>query len=297
LLAGHNPYDPENMSLGELAVYPPLPIVMAAPFAAVGLDVRYANVACDLLAAWLLYVAARRRERPLLGALIAGTYLNLPGVPFMLKNAWFEPMLAVLLAGGITLADRGHRLGNVILGLGLTGKQFCLPLLFPLWRAFRGRRVSLLAGVGLATILVIVPFFLWAPANFLNGVLYLHLAIPPDLDSLTLRSAAHHLLGMTIPGWLAAGLTVLLIGCVACQTPVRGGGAGLWMGTTLLIFCLLFIKGYFNYFYLCSYLFLLGLAALAPEGVPAALREPSPTPVRNKLPLPSSRTASEAAVK
>jgi len=32
LLAGHNPYVPENMSQGTLAVYPLLPIVIAAPF-------------------------------------------------------------------------------------------------------------------------------------------------------------------------------------------------------------------------------------------------------------------------
>lgn len=282
LLAGHNPYVPENMSQGALAVYPPLPIVMAAPFSAVGLDVRYANVVCDLLAAWLLYGMARRRGRPLLGALIAGTYLNLPSVPFMLKNAWFEPMLAALLASGISLADRGNRFGNLLLGLGLTSKQFGLPLLFPLWRAFRGRRKFLLVGVGLAIALVIVPFFLWSPANFLNAVVSLHLAIAPDLESLTLRSAAHHLFGVAIPGWLAAGLTFLLIGCVAWRTPVKVGGAGLWMGTTLLIFCLLFVKGYFNYFYLCSYLFMLGLTAITPEGSPAAFREPIPSAEQNE---------------
>jgi glycosyl transferase family 87 len=270
LLTGHNPYVPENMSQGALAVYPPLPIVLAAPFTALGLDVRYANVICDIAAAWLLYAMARRRGQPVLGALIAGTYLNLPSVPFMLKNAWFEPMLAVLLAGGIWLADRGNRLGNVLLGLGLTGKQFGLPLLFPLWRACRGRRKFLLAGVGLAITLVIIPFLLWSPASFLNAVLYQHLAIAPDFDSLTLRSAAHHLFGVTVPGWLAGGLAFLLIGCVAWRTPVKVGAAGLWMGTTLLIFALLYIKGYFNYFYLCSYLFMLGLTAIPPEGPPAA---------------------------
>jgi hypothetical protein len=277
LLAGHNPYVPENMSQGALAVYPPLPIVLAAPFTVLGLDVRYANVVCDIVAAWFLYAMARRRGQPLLGALIAGTYLNLPSVPFMLKNAWFEPMLAVFLAGGISLADRGNRLGNVLLGLGLTGKQFGLPLLFPLWRACRGRRKFLLAGVGLAIALVIVPFFLWSPANFLNAVLYQHLAIAPDFDSLTLRSAAHHLLGVTIPGWLAGGLAFLLIGCVAWRTPMKVGAAGLWMGTTLLIFSLLYIKGYFNYFYLCSYLFMLGLTAITPEGSPAAPNQSSLT--------------------
>jgi hypothetical protein len=277
LLEGRNPYVPANMSQGALAVYPPLPIVMAAPFALGGLDVRLANVVCDLLAALLLYRTARRMNGPVLGALVAGTYLHLPGVPFMLKYAWFEPMLALLLAGGLFLLRKGNRLGHLLLGLGLTGKQFGLPLLLPLWSALRGQRRPFLIGVGLAAALVILPFFLWSPADFLNGVLYLHLAIGPDFDSLTLRSAASHLLGLTIPGWLAAGSTLGLIGWVSWRAPVTRNGLGLWLGTVLLTFCLLFVKGYFNYFYLCSYLFLLGLAELAPEGERAVPGETAPT--------------------
>jgi hypothetical protein len=273
LLEGHNPYVPENMSQGALAVYPPLPILMTVPFSAVGLDVRYANVVCDLLAAWLLYVMARRRGRPLLGALIAGTYLNLPAAPFMIKHAWYEPMLAALLAGGIALAERGNRLGNLLLGLGLTGKQFGPPMLLPLWRTFRDGRRPLLVGVGLAAGLLIVPFFLWSPADFLNATVYLHLAIPPDLDSLTLRSIAYHFLGVSLSGVVAGGLTLLLTCWVAWRTPVQREGTGLWMGTALLIFCLFYIKGYFNYFYLCSYLFLLGLTGLAPPGSAGTSRE------------------------
>ncbi|MGH7173167.1 MAG: glycosyltransferase family 87 protein [Gemmataceae bacterium] len=273
LLEGRNPYMPANMSQGELAVYPPLPILMTAPFALGSLDVRYANVVCYLLAALLLYCIARRLHRPGLGILVAGTYLNLPGVPFMFTYAWFEPMLAVLLAGGLFLLRKGNRLGHLMLAMALTGKQFGLPLFLPLWRALRGQRRSFLAGVGLAAALVILPFFLWSPTDFLNGVLYLHLAIGPDLHSLTLRSAAHHLLGLTIPGWFAAAATLVLISWVSWRAPLTRNGLGLWMATVLLTFCLLFVKGYFNYFYLCSFLFLLGLAELAPEGETAILGE------------------------
>ena len=276
LLEGRNPYVPANMSQGALAVYPPLPILMTAPFALGGLDVRYANVVCDLLAALVLYCTARRMNGPVLGALVAGTYLHLPGVPFLFKYAWFEPMLALLLAGGLFLARKGNRLGHLLLGLGLTGKQFGLPLFLPLWRALRGQRRPFLLGVGLATALVILPFFLWSPADFLNGVLYLHLAIGPDLDSLTLRSAAYHLLGLTIPGWFAAGATLGLTCWVSWRAPVTRNGLGLWLGTVLLTFCLLFVKGYFNYFYLCSFLFLLGLAELAPEGERAMRGDTAP---------------------
>src|SRR5207253_1580103 len=94
LLEGKNPYAAEYQSpygterarrkgVGhspetQPAAYPPLPILFALPLRAVGItDVRWANVACDLLAAWMLLAVGRRRGRPLLGAIAAGAYLHL----------------------------------------------------------------------------------------------------------------------------------------------------------------------------------------------------------------------------
>jgi hypothetical protein len=134
----------------------------------------------------------------------------------------------------------------------------------------------LLVGVGVAAAVVVLPFFLWSPANFLDAVIRLHLAIGPDVQSLTARSAVHHFLGLTLPSWLALASTVLLTGWVAWRTPAGERGIGLWLGTTLLIFSLFFVKGYFNYFYLCSYLFLLGVAALNPNGESAVAVQAPP---------------------
>jgi hypothetical protein len=269
LLAGNNPYTPEQGPLVGLATYPPLPVLLTLPFAALGLDVRLANVVGDLVAALVIYRVARRAGRPLPGALLAGAYLNLPGVPFMLTNAWYEPMLACLLGGGLLLAESGTWGSPLLLGLGLTGKQFGLPLAMPLWGACRGRRAAYLAGIAAAGTLVILPFFLWSPRAFLDAVVYFHLAIGPDVNSLTFRSALSRHLGIMVPGWLAALVTLVLLIWVARRVPERGSRSALWMGTALLVFCLFFVKGYFNYFYLCNYLFLLGLAALDPEGEPA----------------------------
>jgi hypothetical protein len=279
LLAGANPYAPTEPLLDGLAAYPPLPILMVLPFSAAGVDVRYCNVICDLIAAGVLYLAARRAGRPLLGALAAGTYLNLPGVPFMLENAWYEPMLAALVGGGLLLSERRAWIGHLLIGLGVTGKQFGLPLVLPWWAASRGRRVPMLAGLGLAVLLVIVPFFLWSPRQFIDVVLTYHLAIGPDVGSLTARSITHRLTGAILPGWLASAITLLATCWIAYRTPQKGSCAALWLGAALLVFCLFYVKGYFNYFYLCNYLFLLGLAALPPEGEAAALTAPQPASI------------------
>lgn len=286
LLEGANPYAPTAPLLIGLAAYPPLPILMVLPFSAVGLDARLCNVLCDLIAAGVLYLAARRAGRPLLGALIAGTYLNLPGVPFMLENAWYEPMLAALVGGGLLLAERRAWIGHLLVGLGVTGKQFGLPLVLPWWMASRGRRGPMLVGLGLAVGLVIVPFFLWSPRQFLDVVLHYHLAIGPDVGSLTARSITHKLTGLTLPGWLASVITLLGTVWIAYRTPSKGSRTAVWMGATLLLFCMFYVKGYFNYFYLCNYLFLLGLASLPPEGETVAQSVAEPASV---LSFPSRR--------
>jgi hypothetical protein len=266
LLHGHNPYTANYNLPSDLATYPPLPIMLCLPFSGAGLDVRYANVACDVVAAIVLYLCARRQGQHVLGALLAAAYLNLPGVPFMIINAWFEPMLAALLGAGIFLLGRSNYFGNILLGLGLTGKQFGLVMFAPVWSAQPGARGSLFLGIGLATAAIILPFLIASPPDFLDSVLYFHLKTAPDLRSLTLRSAVHDILGLTVPGWLAAVITLALTGWVAWRARTHRDAIGLWMGTVLMIFSLFYVKGYFNYYYLSSYLLLLGLAALRPEG-------------------------------
>src|SRR5262249_24928008 len=116
--------------------------------------------------------------------------------------------------------------------------------------------------------LLVVPFFLWDPAAFLDIVLIKHLGRKEMFDSITLASGAHNLLGIDLPRRLLLGAAVLLIAWVTWKTPERIPAAALWMGTALLTFCLFHTQGYFNYFYLCQFLMLLGIADLIPEGEP-----------------------------
>jgi hypothetical protein len=244
------------------AAYPPLPILLALPCSATGVDVRHANGACELLAALALFLTAQWRQRPLVGALLAALYLNLPRAPLLAEQAWYEPMLAALLGWGLLLAERGHRAGYVLVGLGLTGKQFGVPLLPPLWQACRRHRCRLLLGIGVAGAVVLLPFFLWSPSAFLSIVLFKHLQGRVVLQTLTFHAALDDLLDLAVPRKLLLAAAGMLIAGITWRTPRTGAGAALWMGTALLVFCLCHQTGNFNYFYLCEYLLLLGVAGL-----------------------------------
>jgi hypothetical protein len=257
-----NPYDFPPHDYDALPAYPPLPFVVALPFRVAGVDVRYANVVCDLAAAWFLLGIAWNRGAALFGSLAAGTYLLFPRAPFLIEQAWYEPMLAATLGGGWWLLDRGWRLGYVLLGLGLTGKQYGVALLPPLAKALWPHRLGLLAGLAIAAAVMLLPFFLWGPEAFLQVILLRQLQRPVMDNGLTLLNGAQLLLGRSLPHWAMTGLAVVVIGWLTWRTPMKGAGAGLWLGTALLTFCLCHVQAYYNYFYLCQYLLLLGLAGL-----------------------------------
>jgi hypothetical protein len=271
VLHGENPYAAEytNVYAGEptklrLASYPPQPLLLALPFSAAGLDVRWANVACDLAAALVLFLVARSHGSPLLGALAAGAYLHLPRTPFLIEQAWYEPMLAAALGVGLLLAGRGRRLGFVVLAFGLAGKQYGVALLPPLWRAWRRQTRLLLFGISVVLGGVFLPFFLWAPSDFLDVVLLRHLRAG-NSGGLTLQAALHDVFGASLPRPVLLLAAVALIGLVTWRTPRTDScptGSALWAGAALLIFFVFHQAGFFNYYHLCMYLILLGATAL-----------------------------------
>jgi hypothetical protein len=241
--------------------YPPLPILLTLPFRLLGWDARGANVVGDLLAALALFLAARGAGNRLTGALLAGTFLFLPQTPFRIEQAWYEPMLAALLGWGLYRAQQGRsRLSCVLLALGVSAKQYGLVLLPVLGRGRRDAWPTLLLALLGVVVVVFLPFLVWGPEDFLSIVLLKHLARPAQFNSLTIQTAAYDLLGVVWPRWLTLLPGGALIGWIVWRTPPGGTVVALWLGAALLVFCLCHTQAYFNYFYLCQYLWLLGIA-------------------------------------
>jgi hypothetical protein len=261
--------------------YPPLPIVIALPIRALGFDVRAANIGCDVLAAFALFAAACRRGNPFMGLCIAAIYLNLPGVPYLVEQSWYEPMLAALLGTGLLLSERASRVGRVLLALGITGKQFGILFLPSLLRGFRRSWRAVLLTTIIVGLALCLPFLIWNPRWFAELVVWRHLQRPTEFDSSTLFGLAHRRFGWEMPRILGWTVACLFVGCISWRTPEKGTGIALWMGTSLLGFLLCNPVAHANYFYLAEYLILLGAAGLAitPEhlALAATFRPPACT--------------------
>ncbi|MBX9580214.1 MAG: hypothetical protein K2X87_07880 [Gemmataceae bacterium] len=248
----------------DLPTYPPLPVYLSLPFAAAGLDVRYADVCCDLLAAAMIAAAGYTVRNRAVGVVAAGVYLGYPLAARILEQGWYEPMPAALFGAGLVLTQRGHRVGGLLLGFGLVGKQFGLVIAPACFVACRRSWRPLVVGTAAAAALCLGVFLVWDAEPFLDIILFGHARMGPRPDSLTVTSLFIHEFGVVPPRPLLWAGMLTMLGWAVARTPRTPipGAAG--MGVALLAFCLFNLQANYNYFYLVSYLLLLGLVGLAP---------------------------------
>ncbi|MBX9624954.1 MAG: hypothetical protein K2X82_14200 [Gemmataceae bacterium] len=253
-----------------LATYPPLPVYLSLPFAAAGLDVRYADVLCDVLAAGMVAAAGAAARNRAVGVVAAGAYLGYPFAARVVEQGWYEPMLAALFGAGLVLLKRGYRTGGLLLGLGLVGKQFGLFLAPACLAACRRSWRPVVVGTAAAAALCLGVFLVWDARAFLEIILFGHARMGPRPDSLTVTSLFIQEFGVVPPKAVLWAGMLAVVGWATARTPSDpiAGAAG--MGLALLAFCLFNLQANYNYFLLVNYLLLFGLVGLAPASAGSA---------------------------
>jgi hypothetical protein len=216
-------------------------------------------------------------------AAAAGTALVLlaPGTLTQVDQAWTEPLLWTGLVWWAVLVRRGHAWWAVLpLALACASKQH-LVLLLPvllLWRPFGWRRTL---ATGAAAGLLVAPWFVASPADFLHDTLTLLLTFHPIVFANTLYLLALNTYGVTLP-FAVTGLAVLgtLGACCWAVWRRQPDLAGLlrWLALLLLVANLVNKQAFYNQFWLVGAVVVASLVAqetrqLAPE---SRAQEPAP---------------------
>lgn len=273
--------------------YLPWTAVLLAPGRWLGGDVRWALLAWTLVAVVGVWWLARpvmgtgHAHRPAGGAAPAGggqpgtegrttdqgwqwraagaasLVLLAPGTLTQVDQAWTEPLLLAGLVWWAVLVHRGHAWWAVVpLALACASKQH-LALLLPvllLWRPFGARRT--LATGALAAVLV-APWFLAGPAEFLQDTVILLVSFHAILFANTWYLLALNVFGVELPFWLT-GLVVL--GCLAAVAAVvhrrQPGLAEVlrWLALLLLMANLVNKQAFYNQYWLSGTLVVVSLA-------------------------------------
>jgi hypothetical protein len=215
--------------------YPPVSLLVTSAGQLLGDEPRTGLLLAIVAAGGL--VGAMRRDPVGRGA--AALLLLSPALPFILHDAFVEPVAIVLLAATVAAARRSPRLTAIFLGLFLFAKQTCLlaiPLIPLLIRQGAPRRevVRMAAIAAVAALLVAVPFLLWDPAAFMRATISFHLGSPFRPDSLGFGPPIAERLG-TVPVWVMGGATLSAIALVLWRAPWTPSGFAAGTGFVLLV--------------------------------------------------------------
>jgi hypothetical protein len=272
--------------------YLPFTTVLLAPGKWLAGDVRWALLVWTLVAAAGVGALATRlpRRHTAYGpdhdhgpgprwraAAVVALLLFAPGTLTQVDQAWTEPLLLAGLVWWAVLVDRGSDRAAwwavVPLALACASKQH-LALLLPVllvWRPFGVRRTL---ATGALTGLLIAPWFLAGPSDFLHDTVTLLVSFHPIRFANTLYLLALNTFGVALPFWVT-GL-VVLAGLGTAVAVVRRRQPALpevlrWLALVLLVANLVNKQAFYNQFWLAGALVVVSLAA---AGRPALTRAP-----------------------
>lgn len=252
--------------------YPPLVVYCNCLSWMLFKDVRGVWILCDLAAAGLLYLLARRSkpDSPLFAELLALTWLFMPRSLLVIEQSWTEPLAAVTMAAFAlaVAAGRGPVATGAALGLWLSSKQYvvlALPLVARLRRLpLKAWGVAVLLGALLA-----LPFVVWNFRGLMNNLVVFFLKSDARPDANSIFGLVYGLTGWQIP-WPA--VLAFWLGALAWFTwrmPRTLAGMLFSMAAVWMFFFLMGKQAYTNYFYLISFALLLAVAASREESCPS----------------------------
>ncbi len=258
-------YGPGTEVNGRVRVgfpYPPLTLFWILPGYLLG-DVRYSFLLAIVLTALMLFY----REPNLNGVLSAMLFLFVPDTLFVLTFGWTEPLMVMTLAATVLAARRSPRWLPVALGLFFASKQYSLlavPLAAILLPVFSWKAYSvLLAKAGAVATVITLPFLLWDPKGFWWSLVGFRLVVPLRTDALSFSAllGAHGF--RPIPQWVVMLAVVGGIGLALKKSPRTPAGFAASLGMVSLIFFVMNIAGFCNYYFFCAGALCLGLSSAA----------------------------------
>jgi hypothetical protein len=249
-------------------VYPPLSLLLALPGYFFG-DVRYSQlVAVEAAAAFMAFA----RPGPF-GPLAAALFLLTPRSLFVLKLAWIEPFVVMLLAACVFAAFRARSLLPYLLGLFLCVKQYAVFAIVPSlllaprgWPAFRSFALKAIV----TAFAVTLPLAMWNFHAFWKSVIVLQLLQPFRADALSYLVWFSRNRPTPLPTWIGFGAAALVTAAAYRQLSRSPEGFAASVAVVFLTFFAFNKQAFANYYFFVIGAFCCALAANETRGLAEA---------------------------
>ncbi|KQU70331.1 DUF2029 domain-containing protein [Phycicoccus sp. Root101] len=244
--------------------YLPWTAVLLAPGRWIAGDVRWALAVWTLVGVAGVWLLARHTWT---AAAATALLLLAPGTLTQLDQAWTEPLLLTGIVWWAVLVQRDEAWWAVVpLALACASKQH-LALLLPVllvWRPFGWQRTL---ATGALTGVLIAPWFLASPPDFVHDTITLLLSFHPIKFANTLYLLALNTFGVTLPfyvtGVVVLGTLASVVWTVRRRQPDLGQVLR-WLALVLLVANLVNKQAFYNQFWLVGALVVVSLAVRVP---------------------------------
>ena len=187
-----------------------------------------------------------------------------PGTLTQVDQAWTEPLLLAGVVWWAVLVDRGRAWWAVVpLALACASKQH-LALLLPVLLVWRPFGVWRTLATGALTGVLIAPWFLAGPQDFLHDTVTLLVSFHAILFANTLYLLALNVFGVTLPFWLTGLVVLATLAAVIVVVHRRQPSLAevlRWLALLLLVANLVNKQAFYNQFWLAGALVVVSLAA------------------------------------
>lgn len=313
ILNGQNPYAEQFTWVPGTTDYIwygyfPFTIFTQMPFYLIFNNVRLGLVVCDLLTIGLIYLLVRDRFGREIGLCV--TTLLLLYIPLSdntILPSIVDPVMMFWLALSFYLLTKERwTWAALTAGLALASKQYAVFYVLVLLAFFiKQRRWRESAVVLIVPTVIILPFFLWSPADFINDTVLLHLGMAPApvpeqwntslwAQGIALFSSPADYFTAPVLKPIAGavlGLTLLLFSIFNLLKPSLVQIAA--TTTVLMVITFTLNSGYTQFFYWRDVVFMVMLwaAVWQPSGVIAPISPPAgyALPALPKLEAPAAK--------
>ena len=275
LLEGENPYASKYIDLyaGQQGYAPsfgylPGYFLAGVPALVFG-DVRLASLVAVLaISLWIMQSPGKTPEIFLKKAAFIGCVFFGGSAFYILEQAWIDPILAAcFFLAGLSLRGNYLKTAGFFLGWAISIKQygFIGAGIFAYFiLSAKGKRSAglVLISAIVTSLVMISPFFIWSPADFINSTVSGIKNLPTRIDSLSIRSFFFARSGVDHAwlSWLVAPGILLLFGWKSRLKIPTLASAFFFSGFTYLTVFLFSPHAFANYYYFVFLLFLCGLA-------------------------------------
>lgn len=232
--------------------YPPLTFLVGAPFVTYLEDVRFLWLGLAAVAA----LVARRWCRNEAAELAILVFLLQPRAFFVVEQSWTEPLIMMGFVATVfalvrwNARARGWIAAAFAGALLLSSKQYAPLLALPFVPAVpRGRRAVTTALAAALAALVLIPFVVWNPHEFIRDVVLCQINQPFRMDALSWLVPVARMAGYPLSalwGFGAAALVLLL----AARKEATPAHAARVSAAALLVFVLFNKQAFCNYYWL-----------------------------------------------